>query len=115
MSKLSTKETVEAYHLIEKHTKKSEGGLVEYEDGFNDARIAAMVGKDAPASAIGRIRTENFGKLAAKAGNDPRVQMLEGRLSDMTNRFNKLCDAVSLNRGTVDVRHLKITPMGDSK
>lgn len=77
--------------------------LFVYDAGWSDAKLAGDFGVHQ--SSVIHIRTEAFGQL-----QKPKKRTLEDterELAEVTLKFNKLIDTLSLNK-VVDVRHLKV-------
>jgi hypothetical protein len=103
---ITLKETIAVIDLLKEHTSPAGEGLCEYKDDFDDARIAAMVSGDLSKSSVAKVRTEVFGKLYIRGNGDPASVLLK-EFAELTGRYNKLLDMLSVNR-VVDVRHLKM-------
>ncbi len=107
--------TVQAHKLLSEHLVKTGEGMVDYKEGFDDTRIAAMIDKDLSPASVARIRQELFGKLINRGtGADARIAALEGSvrnlcglIQEMVEKHDKLVDNLAVNK-VADVRHLRV-------
>lgn len=95
------------YNLMELHLRKIEGtDLCVYEEGWNDTRIAKEIGPDRLNPSHARnIRMKEFGRVMNTPSSKPSPE-LEHKIDELTDRFNRLCDVLSVNK-IFDVRYLK--------
>ena len=128
---LSRLEIVKLSNLIETNIEKLDGGLVRYRDDWTDEKIARHIAGDLNADHAARLRTELFGSLISTDRKDivssSRITDLERQVSQLQQsltgetaarlllekrhrhlweQFDKLCDALALNR-VLDARALK--------
>lgn len=101
--------------LLPKETETSPQ-LCEYEEGWDDDRIAKEIAADLTAQHAGNLRMNMFGRLFVKSGNDlaKRVEELERKLTEqgakmaeLISKHDKLCATLTLER-TATVNHLKM-------
>jgi hypothetical protein len=106
-------------------TEEGAPQLVEFKEGWDDERCAKEVSPDLNGGHSQNLRAAVFGKLyvrgPAKDAPDPRVgglidevAMLRKQLWDLTDKYDKLCLALSVNR-VVDARHLTVRQPGHHK
>lgn len=116
---VTTSETIAINDLLKQHTKPTgEPGMIEYADGYDDKRIASMIGDKLSQYSVARIRQELFGKLQIKSNSEARIdarfdalekanRSLIVQFSELTSKHNTLIDNLVLNK-IVDVKHLKV-------
>lgn len=129
---LTRLEIVKLSNLIEANVEKLDGGLVRYKGDWTDEKAAHHIAADLNATHAARLRTELFGPLIGARGQSDediskqlnryrdQIVELQAKLADETaarvllekrhrhlwSQFDKLCDAISLNR-VLDVRSCK--------
>lgn len=90
--------------------------LCEYEEGWDDERIAREIAPDLTAVHAGNLRQNMFGRLFVKAApeQNKRIEELERKLAEqgakmaeLISKHDKLCATLTLER-TASVNHLKM-------
>lgn len=115
MRKASVKDTITISEILGRHVEKRPDGLVVYERGWDDTRIASEVGISR--SAVARIRKELYGDVRRANGTsksalrmkgiEDRLDRLEAtmigiesRIRSITTQLNRL-ESAAANRGTL--------------
>jgi hypothetical protein len=89
--------------LLRKHTTSIGDGLINYEQGWSDERIAAAIGKHVSGpNHVQFIRTTQFGKLRRRAWQNQTTEKsftgeLIARIEKLETQMQKICDAFGLN------------------
>lgn len=118
---LTRKEIIAANELFGKHLiAYNNEGLFEYIDNWNDTKIAKEIASDIPATTIGSLRNELFGKLrkynkSNEDDRDARLEYLEQTISLMTKlldeyrvKYNKLLEDLMINKVILVGSNLKL-------
>lgn len=108
ISKATRKQIIEINDLLREHVTTSGSGFCQYNEPWSDDAIAKKVGVQP--SSVAAVRREIYGNLMGTRGGrtQPPVDTeLREAFLDLTVRFNHLCKALSLARGSaVDAMHL---------
>jgi len=89
--------------LLRKHTTSIGNGLIQYELGWNDDRIASSAGKHVSGpNHVSIIRVTQFGKLCHRASPKNKQEKsftgdLIARIEKLESNMQKICDAFGLN------------------
>jgi hypothetical protein len=89
--------------LLRKHTKPIGDGLIQYDAGWSDARIASSVGNHVSGpNHVQIIRVTQFGKFFHKASQSKSPEKsftgdLIARIEKLESNMQKICDAFGLN------------------
>lgn len=117
--RLSQGETVRLHEVLKQHLtllpklNPDDPQLCEFEHGWDDERCAKEVDPELTSAHAGNLRQNLFGRLFVKATEgrldalEEQVKVLTTKLAELTQRYDKLCTALSVNR-VLDVRHLRI-------
>lgn len=111
----TTKEKIAIWEILKEELEETGDGFVRYKrSGVDDAEVAKRVGVKAKRS-VELVRLEMFGQLR-KARTGKTKEKIEDvalatlaiaeSVSDLSTRFDKLLDNLTLNR-VIDVKHLK--------
>ncbi len=71
------------FEELKKHCTKGEDGLVRYADGWDDARVTAVVGAPVNVTHVRNLRNETLGPVIKRAPKDleDRLTMIEDFLT----------------------------------
>lgn len=120
--RLTQLEVVRMGQLLHDHVKlipkekDEDPQLCEYEEGWDDDRIAKEIAPDLGAVHSGNLRQNMFGRLFVKGAGDQskRLEELERKfseqgatLAELISKHDKLCATLTLER-TASVNHLKM-------
>lgn len=99
----TTAETIQMYRLIEGVLRQAEDGCWKYEEGWSDAKIAEMIGREGiGANHVAHVRVEMFGHLISPKGQPD----IEKRLLHLERMFNHLAAEIGSD--------LRVTSPGSS-
>ena len=105
-STIGRAQIVKAAAILESNITRLENGLVEYANGYTDAKLAKEVGCEL--SNIRSLRQELFGRLRTW---QPTVATVAARahplLEELIDKHNKLVVMLAVNR-VVDCKHLRV-------
>ena len=108
-NKANFAEAIRCNDLLKTCIRKIDDEYCEYIGDETDQTIAEKLGISS--STVGSVRKQTFGMLRiGRVHQDKRIDDITSTLSELTNRFNKLVTTISLNKGSVDVRHLAMPP-----
>lgn len=127
--RLTQVEVVKMGQLLHDHVsllpKENEADpqLCEYEEGWDDDRVAKEIASDLTSAHAGNLRQNMFGRLFVKTSVDlpKRMEELErkfaeqgAKLVELISKHDKLCATLTLER-TASVNHLKMHSVPPSK
>lgn len=116
-------ETVQMSKLMEAHIRvvpvpEGAAPLCEYEEGWDDERVAAQIAPDLNHVHAKSLRKNLFGNLySLDAKVDPaRVALIEQKLADalklideLITKHNALCMGITAARGgSIDAKHMRV-------
>lgn len=91
------------FEELKKHCTKGEDGLVRYADGWDDARVAAVVGAPVNATHVKNLRSETLGALAKRnipGDLEARLTMVEDFLTSHWPDWRDKVDQDLFNRSS---------------
>lgn len=121
-TRLTRNEVIKAHSILSQHLKNN-GDYWDYDQDWDDNRIAKLINDKVTPATIGKLRTELFGQLR-KVGNSggfgERYKLIDERLTkieemginlmklleELKQKHIKLCENLTINR-VLDVKHLK--------
>jgi len=93
LNRVTRPESFKIYELLKKNGIRKPGNIYEYNDGWDDDKIAAAVGPSISRWSVKNIRSESFGitrtRFVDKKGE------LEKRVEDLERMVATLADVVS--------------------
>ena len=107
VNKANFAEAIRCNDFLKTCIKQLEDGYCEYIGDESDQTVAEKLGVSS--STVGSVRKQTFGMLR-KVHPDKRMDELIANLTELINRFNKLVIAISISKGSLDVRHLAMPP-----
>lgn len=112
-------ETVKMADIMKQHIRVVGDGMCDYEEGWDDERVAKETSPDLGSNHSSNLRLNLFGKLAqqvASAPQDARIVALEAKVAQLCLLLDKvikahdqLCTAITIDQSIhIDARGLKV-------
>jgi hypothetical protein len=93
LNRVTRPESFKIYELLKKNGIRKPDNIYEYNDGWDDDKIAAAVGPSISRWSVKNIRAESFGIVRTRS-SDKKVE-LERRVEDLEKMVAALSDVVS--------------------
>lgn len=95
LNRVSRPESFKIYELLKKNGIRKPNNIYEYNDGWDDDKIAAAVGPGISRWSVKNIRAESFGIVRTRFSD--KKGELEKRVEDLERMVSALVDVVSKN------------------
>jgi len=93
LNRVSRPESFKIYELLKKNGIRKPDNIYEYNDGWDDDKIAAAVGPSISRWSVKNIRAESFGIVRTRSSD--KKGELERRVEDLEKMVAALSDVVS--------------------